>query len=317
MKEKILRQLIQLEKLANGSKLRRFFHSPFKYVFAIFYRSFIYKITRKELLKDALLFFGKKMKILLPSSTDLYLVGGKSHPSETRLAKFLTRNLNEGDNFIDIGAHYGYFSILASHLIGNGGKVFSFEPSAESYRVLLQNSKSSGNIIAFQKAVSDLNGKVVLFEFDNLHSEFNTLNADQFKNTKWIRKFPPKETLVHSISIDQIITENGSKPKIIKIDAEGAEYKILSGAINLLSDHYCIITMEYLSTFRDNEEHKKAVTLLQQMNYDSFKVEADGSCSLMQGKDIDTYLADNQLESDNIVFSPAGISPGSLLSVQD
>ncbi|HMG69063.1 MAG TPA: FkbM family methyltransferase [Chitinophagaceae bacterium] len=312
MKEKLLRQAAQLEKLANGSKLTRLLHSPFKYVFAIFYRSFIYKRTGKELLKDALLFFGKKMKILLPSSTDIYLVGGKSHPSETRLAKFLIRNLNEGDHFIDIGAHYGYFSILASQLIGFGGKVFSYEPSSESYQVLLQNSKESGNIMAFQKAVSDINGKVVLYEFANLYSEYNTLNADQFKNTEWIRKFPPKETTVHSITLDQLIKESESKPKIIKIDAEGAEYKILSGAINMLSGHHCIITMEYLSPLRSNQEHKKAVTLLQQMNYDPYRIETDGSCLPIQGKDIDSYLQDNQLESDNIVFSHFDISVESL-----
>lgn len=75
------------------------------------------------------------MNIALPASTDIYLTGGKSHDSEIRLAKFLIKNLNQGDNFVDIGAHYGYFTLLGAHLVGKGGRVF-FEPGKSTYSLL-------------------------------------------------------------------------------------------------------------------------------------------------------------------------------------
>ena len=54
-----------------------------------------------------------------------HFITGNYEPYKTRA--FLA-NLKEGDIVVDVGAHVGYYSALASLKVGDQGKVFSFEP---------------------------------------------------------------------------------------------------------------------------------------------------------------------------------------------
>jgi len=116
----------KVEQIASASKMGRLLKNPLKYIHAILFRELVYKNTKREKHVMAPTFFGVDMHLLLPSSTDIYLTGGKSHDSETRLAKFLIHELQTGDTFVDVGAHYGYFSLLAAKLVGDTGTVYSF-----------------------------------------------------------------------------------------------------------------------------------------------------------------------------------------------
>ncbi|MBL0295213.1 MAG: hypothetical protein IPQ04_13440 [Saprospiraceae bacterium] len=123
-KDNLIKNLDKVEKIAAASKIARLVAHPINYINAILYRELFYKRNKKEKEVESETFFGTKMSLLLPSGTDIYLTGGKSHGSETRLARFLINNLEIGDTFIDVGAHYGYFSLLGSKLVGQKGKVF-------------------------------------------------------------------------------------------------------------------------------------------------------------------------------------------------
>src|SRR3954471_21826173 len=50
----------------------------------------------------------------------------------------------DGDTVADIGAHVGYFSIIASRLVGPSGQVFAFEPEAANFEVLKANCILNG-----------------------------------------------------------------------------------------------------------------------------------------------------------------------------
>lgn len=302
MKKELTASLQEVEKLASASKLGRLVHNPFKYLYAILFRKFIFPKTGKELVKNVPVFFNKKMLIALPASTDIYLTGGKSHNSEIRLARFLINSLNDGDTYLDIGAHYGYFTLLASELVGATGLVYAFEPSSATYNIFEKNclNNTLANICFAQKAVSDSKGSITFFEFPNLYSEYNSMNVDQFNEEAWFAKYKPQKTTVETLTIDGIVTENNFQPSIIKIDVEGAEFKVISGATQYLQTHAPVIVMEYLTSDRHNSEHQKAADLLRKYNYKSYLITADGSLQALE--DIDTYLKDKQLESDNIVF---------------
>src|SRR4051812_21163462 len=73
------------------------------------------------------MFTGDKINVVVPDnvSTGLYL-NGCFEPDDT---KGLIECLNEGDTFIDIGAHIGYYSIIASGLVAEKGRVICFEPT--------------------------------------------------------------------------------------------------------------------------------------------------------------------------------------------
>src|SRR5690554_3611881 len=98
--QKMINKLDQIHTLAQASKWKRLFSKPLKYIPAIFFKEIIYPKYRQEKEVVCPLFYGKMMKVALPASTDIYLMGGKSHDSEIRLAKYLILNLKPGSKFL-------------------------------------------------------------------------------------------------------------------------------------------------------------------------------------------------------------------------
>ncbi len=303
-KKSLLIHLDQVENIATASRLKRMLANPVKYFRTIIFRELVYsrKKRSKEVKADA--FFGIPMHVLLPSSTDIYLTGGKSHSSEIRLAKFIIKHFNEGDIFLDVGAHYGYFSMLAAQIAGKSGKVFAFEASPVSFQILSKNAVKFENLIAINKVIADTNESLTFHEFPNLYSEYNTLDISQYVHEPWFPKFKPRPITMEAILLSEYLKQNAIAPSMIKIDVEGAEYKVLKGLGEYLKAQNLSIAMEYLSDKRGNDEHKKAEGLLKQYGYRSFRINNNGE--LENISDIPGYLSAGNLESDNMVF----INPG-------
>jgi FkbM family methyltransferase len=213
------------------------------------------------------LFFGKRIQLLLPSATDLFLTGGKTHSSEIRLARFFIRHVKPDYSVLDIGAHYGYFSLLASELVSGGGEIISCEPSPQSFRVLQQNCSAVSHITVLQKAVSDADGELQFYEFPNLYSEYNSSDVRQFETEEWYHQFQPVVHRVQSVTIDSIVLLKHFKPQLIKIDVEGAELSVLTGGKEYFQSHSPFVVMEYLAAERSNEPHRRAVDLMKEMGY--------------------------------------------------
>ncbi|MFI5196734.1 MAG: FkbM family methyltransferase, partial [Chitinophagales bacterium] len=283
IKEKLQEQLNKVEYIARLSKPRRLLHAPLRYTEAIFFREVIYPWKKKEILKTVPVFFDKQMLVGLPAATDIFLTGGKSNESIIRLARFLINIFNDGDHFLDIGAHYGYFSLLASVLTSPSGKVYSFEPTSGTYHILALNADNT-NISCFREAISDKPGSLTFFEFPNLYSEYNTTNANQFKNKKWYSDYNPIEITVIAQTIDNI-TASGFTPKVIKVDVAGAEYKVIRGGINYFTENSPLIIMEYLSTGRGNDEHRKASILLKNLGFTPHSIDNKGILRIIDNID--------------------------------
>lgn len=296
----MISKINRVETIANLSKMGRLLNNPVKYIYAILFREFIYALNKKEKTIDTNLFYGKNMKVALPASTDIYLTGGKSHISEIRLAKFLINNLKAGDNFLDIGAHYGYFTLIGAELVGQTGSVVSFEPSNNNYALLFENTNELTNTNIYKKAMSSTNDNIIFYEFQNLQSEYNTANIAQFENEQWFRDAPPTKIEVEAGTIDLLTQEAKFSPAIIKIDVEGAEDKVIQGGLNYFSNHTPKIVMEYLEPNRENKNHKIAEELLVQLGFKTHIINSEGFLEIIT--DIDSYLIAKKLESDNIVF---------------
>ncbi len=299
-KEILLKNLASLELKASASRLHKLFTTPFKYIHALLFRELIYKRTRKEKKVKTENFFGVKMELLLPSSTDIYLLGGKSHLSEIRLAKFMVNNIESGQTFVDVGAHYGYFTLLGSTLVDVSGRVYAFEAAPKSYNILLENTQSILNTESYNLAVSDNKAELIFYEFPNLYSEYNTIYPDQFKDEDWITSYPPKKIAVDSITLDDFFFERSIVPDMIKIDVEGAEQLVINGSLNYLDQHAPLIIMEYLGESRENSEHKLAETKLNALGYHAHRIDQSGEIMILKSASI--YFEENHIDSDNIVF---------------
>lgn len=304
MIDTLLKKLNKVEILAKGNKVKRLLNNPLKYLYAIGYKSFVYPKKQREQTITTTLFTGRTIKIKLPASTDIYLTGGKTHDSEIRLAKFLIKNLKEGNTFWDIGAHYGYFSILASDLIGKSGKIIAIEAAPKTFRILNENAEQCGNIIALNKAVSQHVGSITFYELPNLYSEYNTTQIAQFEQEEWFQKIKVNKQEIPSINLDELRKQTNTEPNIIKIDVEGEELSVIKGGQQLLqnSNTKPLIIMEYLEAKRNNEAHIASAKHLEGINYLPHIITAEGK--LEPVNDIEAHLNKNHLESDNIVFVP-------------
>lgn len=296
----LLDKLDAVERMAQASKWQRLLAQPFKYVYATGFKTFVYPRSKKGVMKSASTFFGPSMTVVLPASADIYLTGGKSHDSEIRLARFLIHALSAGDHFLDVGAHYGYFALLASRLVGPAGKVLALEASKNTFSTLLENTRTFSNITCLNQAASDQPGRMVFYEFPVLYSEYNSLEIDQFKDAAWFRKYPPQAAEIAATPLDDLVEQAGLTPRVIKIDVEGAELQVIRGSRRLLSGRAPLVVMEYLAPGRHNQAHRQAAGLLGEWGYAAYLI--DGTGALIPCSDVDAYLQDAGVESDNIVF---------------
>ena len=153
----------------------------------------------------------------------------------------------------------------------------------------------------YHKAVADEKGTITFHEFPNLYSEYNSVDVKQFADNDWFSKLTPLKTSVEAIDLSSFFSQKKLLPKFIKIDVEGAEFKVIKGATTYLQKHNPIIAMEYLRSERNNAAHQQAIELLRSLGYTYSIINTEGV--LVECKDIDAYLVRSQLESDNIIFS--------------
>ncbi len=299
----LLRPLRRVEQLATLPKLGRLLRRPGPYLYAIGFRLLRYPRTKRGVARQAHTFFGAPMTVLLPAGTDIYLTGGKSHDSEIRLARFLIQHLAPGGVFADVGAHFGYFSLLAARLVGAAGQVLAFEASRATYSVLAANVAAAPSVHARHCAVSDAPGQLAFYEFPVHYNEYNSLSIEQFAQEKWFQNEPPTKIEVPAITLDSCFAGPARPPDIIKIDVEGAEFQVIRGATELLRRAAPVVVLEYLEHRRHNTAHRQAAALLAALGYQPHRISPEGL--LIACPDLDAYLWASGIDSDNFVFVKA------------
>ena len=163
------------------------------------------------------------------------LTKGCYEPTETDPVR---KRLQPGDTFIDVGASIGWFTVIASQLVGENGRVIAFEPEPTSFAPLKRNVEANGcrNVVLVQKALSNEPGIV------SLHL------ARKSKGTHSIvlKKGYKTSIEVEAVRLDDYLQEHESEADFVKIDIEGAEGMVLDGMRETLEacDNLCLM-MEY------------------------------------------------------------------------
>ncbi len=296
----MLKNLDKVERLANASKILRLMSVPGRYFTAQGYKWLIYRYTKKGMMTVARTFFGQPINIILPSATDIYLTGGKTHPSEIRLARYMVKNLNDGAQFLDVGAHFGYFTLLGACLVGANGKVISVEASPATYKVLLKNVEDRKRVTSQNIALSDKQEEITFNEFPVLLSEYNSIIGKQYEKEEWYKANAPKQVKIQGYDLTTLLAEQQFNPTLIKIDVEGAEDMVVRGGLEYFKQHKPTIIMEYLANPDKNTGHKKAVGMLKDLGYRIHILNAQGEPELCT--DIIAHLKQSGWESDNVVF---------------
>jgi FkbM family methyltransferase len=220
--------------------------------------------------------------------------------------KFLIKNLSTGQHFLDIGTHFGFFSLLASYLVESKGRVLGIEASPKSFAKYKKNIAPFENIIPLNKAASNEQKTITFHEFNTTYSEYNTTDIEQFKNESWFKKNPPNKIAIETIVTDKILTENKIQPNIIKIDVEGAEYEVLQGLTETLKTLNPFVSVEFLPKYINSTTHQKALILMKEMGYLLHYINNEGNLVELDFMELNNYFILNNIDSENLIFAKKG-----------
>lgn len=168
--------------------------------------------------------------------------------------KLFEKTIKQGDVVFDIGAHVGFYTILASELIGETGKVFAFEPLPRNIFYLERHIKINKceNVKIIKTAVSDKEG--IAFLSDNCDSSYSRIIEDSGIEVK-------------TVAIDNLVGSGKLPiPNVIKIDVEGAEFSVLKGASFTIKKYKPAI---FLAIHRFTDKiHKDCCDFLMELGYE-------------------------------------------------
>jgi FkbM family methyltransferase len=144
----------------------------------------------------------------------------------------LSEILHQGDTFIDVGANLGYFTILGSRLVGQGGNVVSFEPMPINFEYCKKNIALNNldNVTLYNNGLWDREEKkeIAIRTSSYAEAHFGSLDSHEMKAT------------VECITLDKMNLD----PEVIKMDIEGAEPMALKGMLKTLENSKPVLVME-------------------------------------------------------------------------
>ncbi|MBN1979287.1 MAG: FkbM family methyltransferase [Anaerolineae bacterium] len=223
---------------ASGSIARQIARNPRK-LSAIFGKYLNALARRKNVLVETETFWGEKMNVLLPTAAWSLLAYGFFEAGLTTMA---LEHVGQGQVFYDIGAHFGYYTLLAHRLVGPGGQVHAFEPTPSTHAILQSNAAGRDNVF--------LNGCAAFCEctvlpFHDYGPTYSAYNSFRKARLGGLVRAPEPTTIdVQTTTVDEYVKSTQAKPDFVKIDAESTEMEVLKGMEETLAERKPIVSLE-------------------------------------------------------------------------
>ena len=193
--------------------------------------------------------------------------------TEHALHRAVRRVLSPGDTFVDVGANFGHYCLLAGMLVGPSGAVHAFEPQSSVAALLAESARRNGmsQVNVHQMALGDEPGTATMYVPRARQSGLGTLRPD----AEWLASMDAATSQVRVARLDDLAGELGlERVRAIKVDAEGYEAAILRGARELLVRARPIVFFE--EGPGDCDRPSEAVQLLRELGYHLWRFSADG-----------------------------------------
>jgi FkbM family methyltransferase len=206
------------------------------------YRRILRNTTERNIVVSLPDFQGK---FVLDVRSDLFRIITVLGGYESDLVPLARRYIAPGKDVIDVGANVGFFSVLAAQLVGGGKNVLAVEPDPSAQALLRENlriNECEKNVLVFEGAATDTPGHFTLNVVRG-KPEYSSLGELAFSRYG----FSPADmtsTEITGAPLDQLVKQFSLNPGFIKIDAEGAELKVLKGALVTLREHRPVILSE-------------------------------------------------------------------------
>jgi len=187
-------------------------------------------------------FWGGRMEIVVPEavSTQIFRYGF----FEEDVCLFLLKSLRPGMVCVDVGAHFGFFTLLASELVGLEGRVVALEPMPETFARLARNvaeHRSCDNITPLQSAAYSSATTLTFCDYGLVYSAFNSAFGARLPSGRR----SCGEVRVAARTCDDLVDALGlPRVDVIKIDAESSEMHVLRGAERTIDQFYPRVIVE-------------------------------------------------------------------------
>jgi FkbM family methyltransferase len=159
--------------------------------------------------------------------------GLRSGVYEQHLTRVFEQYCRPGMTVVDVGANLGYYSLLASKLVGPSGRVVALEPNSENCRLLLSSLRlnRSTNVELLPVAADVATGWA--YYSTHVGSNGGLIDTDELLTHPGV--------VVPTFRLDDLIPD---RVDFLKMDVEGAEGRVVRGATGLIERDRPVVTTE-------------------------------------------------------------------------
>ena len=187
---------------------------------------------------------------------------------EKEVIDLASKYIKPNTTVLDVGANFGQMSILFSNMVGENGKVHSFDADNWVYGIFIKNIEANnkiGKIIPHFGAVHNVDGETLIFP----EQDFEEFGAYGSYGIDYNAK---KGREVKSITIDGLKIEGPIS--FMKIDIQGGDLQAMQGAVKTIEKNKMPILFEYEYHFEDrfNMCFQDYIDFVQNINYKFHKV---------------------------------------------
>lgn len=217
--------------------------------------------------------------VLLPNDLVKYVIHTKVSADTDPVPKLLAETehylwcrarLGPGDQALDVGSNIGLFSVMMGARVKYGlvGVVHAFEASPTVFRDLSRVIQLNGlaNVAIHNVAVANVSGKLA---FIDLQTDSVTRESSHLVDVGHDNPNTSGRVEVDAISLDSFAARYPGqvRPRLIKIDVEGAEFLVLEGARKLIAEMHPFLCIEIHPDASGLFDHERLRTYLDGFGY--------------------------------------------------
>lgn len=178
--------------------------------------------------KHQIEFYGRVVDLPVFDAYTKWMAEDHSAPNykgwyEPSLTQLLEKLMPDHNNFLDVGSHLGYFSVLFASVEGKYAYAIELDPN--NYKKQQKYIGRSGSAARITSVNIGFSNEESLVEMP-----LGTQAACASSLARSGEKGAVKTKPVHVVTIDNFLQQTGFAPTLLKIDVEGFEYQVLEGA---------------------------------------------------------------------------------------
>jgi FkbM family methyltransferase len=168
------------------------------------------------------------------------MIGGQYEPELVKTVKY---RIDPDRDAIDVGANVGLFTVLMSSLLAASSRVLAIEPTPGALYYLhrnLERNHHTTNAIVFEGVATRIAGEVAINVVPGMEEYSSTAELVHPD----VKGKPKQQLRVVGDTLDNLVERFALQPGFIKIDTEGAELDVLSGARQTVAKYRPVIVCE-------------------------------------------------------------------------